>query len=276
MRLRNRRSPGVQKLEDGLGARLLDRTTRSQELTAIGQQFLASARRTLAQFSESVSDIRDVITLKGGRVSVAGLMTVSAYLLPQVVERFSAAFPGVRVRIFDATGAEIPEHVRRGEAEFAIDMQSNEAGRGLVFTPILYDGFVLACHKDHALAGAAPIEWQVLAGMPVISMGKISAIGQLLGDRWSEDGCLAGSIEVQHISTLTAFLEAGLGVGVMPSLATQMEGASSLCYRPLIEPDISRTIGIIEKIGGTLSPAAAEMKKIVLDVARMLPGYCGV
>jgi DNA-binding transcriptional LysR family regulator len=155
-------------------------------------------------------------------------------------------------------------------------MQSNEPGRDVAFTPILRDGFVLACHKDHALAGTTPIEWQALATMPVITMGKISAIGRLLGDRWGEAGCLAGSIEVQHISTLTAFLEAGLGVGVMPSLATEMEGASSLRYRRLIEPDLSRTIGIIEKIGGTLSPAAAEMKKIVLDVARVLPGYCGV
>lgn len=265
----------LQKLEEGLGARLIDRTTRTVALTAVGAEFLPRARRVLAQFGETVAEIRDVIALKGGRVSVSALMTVSAFLLPQVTARFRGRHPDVRVRVFDTTGAAIPEHVRSGEAEFAVDMESNEANRGLDFAPLFRDGFVLACRHDHPLADPSPLPWSALPDMPLITLGSLSAIGQLLGARWPQESETAGHIQVQHVSTLTAYIEAGLGVGVMPALATQAPGAASLAYRPLVEPELGRTIGLVERPGGTLSPAAESYKSLLLDAARELPGYVG-
>jgi DNA-binding transcriptional LysR family regulator len=265
----------LQKLEDGIGGRLLDRTTRSVSLTAVGRQFLAPARRMLAQFSDSVAEIRDVIALRGGRVSVSALMTVSAFILPQVTARFRARHPDVRVRVFDATGADIPEHVRRGEAEFAIDMETNEANRDLDFTPLLRDRLVMACHRDHPLAGAGPVRWQKLETLPVVTLGGKSAIGQWLAGRWPVEGGRAGAIEVQHVSTLTAFLEAGLGVGVLLSIAMQAAGATALVYRPLVEPTLERTLGIVTAPGAALSPAAVAYRDILFDAMRPLPGYVG-
>ena len=59
-------------------------------------------------------------------------------------------------------------------------------------------------------------------------------------------------------------LEAGLGVSILPLLALPVEGHPTLVTRPLIEPQMARTVGIYRRQDRSLSPAAAAL----LDVIR--------
>ena len=65
----------IKKLEDMLGARLLDRTTRRVSMTVIGKDFLPDAERMIEDFEKSVGDIVDVIQMRAGLVKVATNMT---------------------------------------------------------------------------------------------------------------------------------------------------------------------------------------------------------
>ena len=135
----------LKKLEDALGARLIDRTTRTVAPTAVGRSFLPAARRLIAQFEQSVADVQDVIGIRGGRVTIASLISVATNILPAVLRDFGARHPDIRVRVFDESEQDIVEYVRRGEAEFAIDMDLAEPDGDLIVTPVMEDRFVLAC-----------------------------------------------------------------------------------------------------------------------------------
>ena len=71
---------------------------------------------------------------------------------------------------------------------------------------------------------------------------------------------------MQHFSTLTAFLEKGLGLGILPGLVMQAMMSRPFVFRPLVKPKFSRTIVIVKQRGKTLSPAAESLKQILLKV----------
>jgi DNA-binding transcriptional LysR family regulator len=99
---RLRRSPAavtraVAALEDGLGARLLTRTTRAMTLTDAGQRYLEQGRRALAEFAELEN------AAAAGPVNPSGRLTITApemfgrvHILP-IVQSFMREFPRVEV-----------------------------------------------------------------------------------------------------------------------------------------------------------------------------------
>jgi DNA-binding transcriptional LysR family regulator len=62
--------------------------------------------------------------------------------------------------------------------------------------------------------------------------------------------------EVTHLSTSLGLVEAGLGISVLPRMATPLEEHPFLITRPIRAPEVSRTIGIVRRRGASLSPAA--------------------
>src|SRR3546814_5533194 len=83
---------------------------------------------------QTVSDIRGVIDVSGGRVTIASLISVATWALPPVLRRFAERHPRVGVRILDESEQEIVQYVRRGEAEFAVDMLTVEPAQDLAVT----------------------------------------------------------------------------------------------------------------------------------------------
>jgi DNA-binding transcriptional LysR family regulator len=255
----------LRKLEDALGARLIDRTTRSIALTGVGQAFLPSAQRLLAQFEQTFADLRDVIDVAGGRVTVASLISVATYVLPPVIGRFARQYPNVGVRIIDVAEQEILSYVRRGDAEFAIDMQTGDIDAALAVTPLMEDRFVLACRADHPLADGGEIDAGELAGLPLMTLGARSGTSRVLQAQLTERPNSANwRYEVQHLATMVGFLEAGMGVGIVPSMVMRGLASRQLVSRPLTGSGLSRKLVLVERAGATLSPAAAELKRMLL------------
>src|SRR3954454_7788655 len=94
----------IQKLEESLGAPLLERSTRHVALTMVGRDFISKVRRFLDEFETSVLSIRDLGARSGGLVSIASVPTAVFYFLPRAISRFSAAYP--RIRILDVSANE--------------------------------------------------------------------------------------------------------------------------------------------------------------------------
>jgi DNA-binding transcriptional LysR family regulator len=92
----------ISELEDQLGVRLLDRSTRSLRLTDLGAEVLEHAQRS-ADVSEAVQDI-----VSNRQASVSGTLRLSAppnisdTLLSPLVAAFQASYPNVRVKILIA------------------------------------------------------------------------------------------------------------------------------------------------------------------------------
>jgi DNA-binding transcriptional LysR family regulator len=255
----------IQKLEESLGVPLLERSTRHVALTMVGRDFIPKVRRLLDEFETSVLGMRDLGARSRGQISIASVPTAVFYFLPRAISRFSSAFPRIRIRVLDLGANEGLEAVARGEADFGINF-IGASHPEIEFTPLAEDPFVVACRSDHALALRQQVTWKELAAHRVITVGRTSGNRALIDNALAQHGLqLNWSYEVTHLSGSLGLVEAGLGVSVLPKLATPAADHPIIRSIPLVQPEIVRTIGIVRRRRAMLSPGATQFLEMLLE-----------
>lgn len=90
----------IAELEDRLGVRLLERSTRSLRLTDIGAEVLEHAQRS-AEISEAVDSIvSNQLSNVSGLLRLSAPPSISDTLLAPLIGAFQASYPDVRVQTF--------------------------------------------------------------------------------------------------------------------------------------------------------------------------------
>ena len=256
----------LMKLEETLGSRLLDRTTRTTHLTVVGNEFLPMAERMLRDYEKSLSDIVDIIQIRAGSVTVSSNMTIAESLLPEMLLRFRIDHPDVRVRVLEGSSPRAMERIVRGEAEFGVGQLVRDHDE-LEFEPVLRDEYVLACHADHPLAARGSVRWKDLDGQTILRLGRTSATWYQMQRALDENGVnVKSDYEVAHLSALLGLVARNLGASVVPRLAVRRRPDLPLVIRPFARPTLDRMLGTARLKGRTLSPAAEALRATVRDV----------
>jgi DNA-binding transcriptional LysR family regulator len=249
----------IDKLEQALGVRLLERTTRRVSLTAVGREFERKVRELLDELDSTLLGIRGSSAIRMGVVTVACVPSTVNYFLSKVIREYHVRCPRVRVRVLDAGANEVLAAVSRGEADFGVNFIGAQEG-DLDFAPLAEERFVAACRRDHPIARLRRVTWAQLSAHEMI------AVSQSSGNRLLLDQALAGvpgrpqSIyETQHITTALGLVEAGLGVAVVPSMAMPEADHPLLVSVPLVDPIVTRRVGLIRRRGRNLSPTAQQL-----------------
>jgi DNA-binding transcriptional LysR family regulator len=257
----------IDKLEDALGVRLFDRDTRNVELSAVGRDFARKARTLLDNLDEMLLGVGDVAANRWGQVALACVPSTVHYFLPAVLRQYHERFPRIRVRIIDESANEVLSAVAHGEVEIGVGITGSDEPT-LDFEPLLTEAFVAACHRDHPLARHRTVTWAELGRYDFMTVDKAS------GNRLVMDLALASKrdrpqacFEARHVSTLVAFVEAGLGVAAVPRLSMPRKGHPALVSVPIVEPEVTRTVGLIKRRGRSLSPAAEHLYDMLRAVA---------
>lgn len=255
----------IEKLENALGLRLFERTTRRLELTTAGRGFVHKARHVLNELESALLGTRDLADRMSGEVTIACVPSAVAFFLPRVIKAYHDEYPRIRLRIRDETSAEILTTVARSEADFGLTYIGTQEP-DVEFEPLIEDPFVLACSREHPLARKRKVRWAELADHDYI------AVAQGSGNRMLIDQALANTAalprwfcEVQHVPALVSLVEAGVGVGVVPKLGMPQLGHATLVSVPLVDPPISRTLGLIRRRGRALSAAAQRLYDVILQ-----------
>jgi len=257
----------IEKLEEALGVRLLDRTTRSVELTQLGQRFFGEVRKLLQELDRSVHGLHDAAQLETGDITVGCVFSAVHHFLPEVIRTFRARHPQVMVRIIEEGADEVLASVKSGEVDFALNyigMNDPEVD----FTPLLQESFVLACPSGHALARRRKVRWEELADHPYALVSHASRNRVLIDQALAHVGRgPRPACEVRHISTLIGLVQQGLVVAVVPQLTLPSDRSRVVGVR-LEQPDITRTIGRIQRAGRSLSPAAEAFAAMLMQASR--------
>lgn len=261
----------ISHLEDMLGVRLFDRTTRNVELTALGRHFRGQIRGLVEDLDRSVLSLRDAAELEAGDVTIGCVLSTVHHFMPPLINAFRKEHPRVLVRIVEEGADEVLACVKQGDADFALNyigMQDPE----VEFTPLLKEPYVLACPAGHPLAKRRSVGWEELAAYPHARVSHDSRnrlfIDQALADMPSLPRPVC---EVRHVSTLIGMVENGVGIAVVPQLTLPRKPAAVVGVR-LENPAISRPIGIIRRAGRSLSPAAQAFADLLADSAsRAMP-----
>lgn len=246
----------LKNLEDLLAVRLVERTTRSVALTPVGESFLPQARRLMGDLTRALVELRETGQAQRGDVSIACVPTAGVQFLPRIIQEYAAHFPANRIRILDHASQGVADAVLRREAEFGINIGGPHHPE-LATEALLEDRFVLICRSDHPLAKRTRVAWKELEGHRLIFAGEVSGNRPLLSAALDAQSLsLHAYYEVQRSSTAVGLVAEGVGAAVVPSLAVQKGAYPRLRTVALVNPVVSRTLVLVSRKTGQLSPAA--------------------
>lgn len=89
----------VQDLEQELGTELFERHARGMRLTAAGELFLHHVRAQRADFERIHAEIEHLKGVRRGTVSIAASQALAFSVLPEVIDRFRRANPGITFKV---------------------------------------------------------------------------------------------------------------------------------------------------------------------------------
>jgi len=257
----------LQNLESFLGVKLVERTTRSVALSAIGRAFLPQAQRLVTELAAALAEIRESGNARRGDVCVACVPTVGIQYLPRIIQAYAARYPDNRIKILDHASSGVADAVLRREAEFGINLAATRHPE-LAATPLLTDRFVLICRDDHPLAARARLAWKQLAPHRLIFAGEVSANRALLDQALAaRDLALPRFFEVQRSSTAVGLVAEGVAAAIVPRLALQKGAYPRLRIVALTDPVVARTLALVTRRNAALSPAAQALHDMILERA---------
>lgn len=238
-------SIAIKNLEEGVGGRLLARSTRTLALTPEGEEFLPVALRLLSDWEGAFDDLNSRFSLQRGRLAVAAMPSFASTELPEVLSAFRAQYPAINITIHDIIAEDVVSTVRSGRVELGVSFDPGDT-EDLIFEPLFTDKFVAALPNKHPLLKQKHIEWQALTEDPFIALQRPSSIRELVDGSLADRGIfLSIEFEANQLITIGRMVASGLGVSAVPSLIESQMRALGVECRPLLEPSLSRRVGVV-------------------------------
>ena len=263
----------IQALEEELGAALFRRTHSGMVLTPVGHAFLPHAQRAIEAIRSGGALVREFEHGVIGELALAVAPAVSAYVLPELLARFTERHPNVRLLVRTGHSEEILELVVRGEVELGIGRQLRDPR--VRSRPLYEDELLLVARPDHPLAIAGSVDVAEIRHAQLILFDRTSSYYDLTNALFRVAGVVPrGVTEVDNIEAARRMVERGLGVALLPgtAIADALSGGSLREIELAGAEPIRRRIVAIERVGGRPSSEfVATMWKLLDQIPELIP-----
>jgi DNA-binding transcriptional LysR family regulator len=253
----------LKQLEEEVGGPLFA-TDRKSSLTALGAFILETAQVQLRSYDKAVGRIRAYAQNRIGRLSLASVPSVATNLLPALLPEFVADRPGLEVELFDIDSRSVQTMVETDQAD--LGLAGEPVSDALVdFKPLFRDRFKVVCSSASRLCEkTAPLRWSDIEHEPLIRNGASEAI------QAADYRAMAAraSLTVRNVTSLIALAKSGLGITLLPALAT-VDVPDGVAAIELRDSNAQRTVGLLKRRGVVRSPVTAAFHDLLLDA---LPG----
>ncbi|MEQ6290023.1 LysR family transcriptional regulator [Vogesella sp. GCM10023246] len=258
-------SRSIRELEEQLGIRLLDRTTREVLLTATGQRLSGQLTRVLDELDSVLAEARQAGEQAKGTVRVASSPTLSASLMPACLAACGQRYPQLQLQLLDQVQRLNLDSVLAGEVDFGLVVDPR-AQPELHSERVLSDPFCLVLPPDHPLAAQDSVHWSQLQNASLVLLDGNSGSRPLIEAALAVQGVSAQVVQqLGHSTAVFRVVEAGIGISISPRLALPLPAGSALTVRPLL-PEIRRDVMLVRRAGRSLSPLAEKVWQLMREV----------
>ncbi len=221
--------PGISKqirqLEDELGLRVFVRQgKRLTSLTPAGEVVVATARRALREIGNLKRVADEYRAEDSGVLGIATTHTQARYVLPHVLAKFAAQFPGVRLVLHQGNPVQVAAQTSSGDVDIGIATEALADDPALVTLPCYQWNRGVLVPKGHPLAKIRPLTLPALAAHPIVTYdfaftGR-TAINAAFAAKGLEPHVVLSALDSDVIKT---YVEMGMGVGIIASMAYDAE-----------------------------------------------------
>ncbi|GAA1321221.1 LysR family transcriptional regulator [Leucobacter albus] len=229
-------SHALASLERELGGAVVTREAPLNP-TALGARILPHARTAIAAIEGVEIAARGDLSLTG-TVRLGAVPTVCQGLVPELLEQWQGALPGVRVEVIEGDDDEMPVWLENGFVDAAVLVDPDGIPEGAKLVAI--DEFAAVIRPDHPLADVPAIPLDELAedGM-VVTTGGCETYVRSMYEAAGLD--FVARHRVREMSTMFAMVERGFGVSLVPTLGRGLV-PDGVIMRPIVEPRARRLV----------------------------------
>jgi LysR family cys regulon transcriptional activator len=235
----------IRELEDELGVEIFERNgKRLTGLTGPGKGILSIIERLLVEAENLSQASQEYAAQDSGTLTVAVTHTQARYAVPQVVQSFRAAFPGVRIALQQSAPEHIAEWVLSGRADIGIATEGLSEFPGLVSFPCYRWSHLVVAPDGHPILSRTPVRLEDLADHPLITYDVGYTGRSHIDDAFTAAG-LAPDIVLTAMDSdvIKQYVSLGMGVGIVASMAFDHgrdKGLRAVEASHLFAPNVTR------------------------------------
>jgi DNA-binding transcriptional LysR family regulator len=238
----------MNRLENEVGAELLQRVGRVLRLTPAGRAFKEYVDAVLNSYDRGLRAVAEVVEPDAGVVSLAFLHTLGTWLVPRLVTDFRESSPRVRFELHQDSEIGLVQHLLDSTADLIIT--SKDPGNPLiVWRPMLVEPLWLAVPARHRMAQRHRVRLAEVADDLFIVLKQGFGLRSVTETLCRQAGFSpVVGFEGEEVETLRGLVAAGLGVSLVPAssgtAAAERNANLPIRYLEVIDVQASRDIGI--------------------------------
>ena len=241
----NTNQSGVSKqlkmLETELGTQIFIRSrNRLSSVTPYGQTIISLAQEVLRGIANITAVGEDVKRDTAGSIVIGITHTQARHVLPEIIKRFNAQHPKVRIRMRHADPPQIIEMVLSGKVDIGITAYDPPKVRDLITLPFRQYQRILIVPKGHKLLRIPKVSLKDIVQYPIVTYESGYAARQQIVKVFEKEG-LEPKIAISAIDddVIKSCVEQGLGITVLSEVtfdASRDSNIKAISIKHLFEP----------------------------------------
>lgn len=256
-------SLALQRLENELGEKLLDRSAKDVVLTDAGRAVLEYARRFQSLESELHNSITELRDHSAGRLVIGANESTGLYLL-QHIERYRRMYPKIKVQIRRSFSSRIPAEIAEGNLELGVISYQPRDDR-LQSRVIYTDSLAFVVSPRHRFAKREEVPISELGEETFVAHNVVSPYRDIVLRAFQERGiALKMDIEMPTVEMIRWMVEENQGVAFLPRMCVEQEMMENRLVAVRVpEISVQRKIYLVQSARRAVSYATEAFLQLV-------------
>ena len=264
-------SQAIRRLETEIGEPLFDRSSKDGTMTAAGRLLLGHAQQMLNLRHSAHAAIKELKGLHRGKLSLSANEYTVMYLLP-LLPVFRARHPHIKIEVKRSLASRISSEILARETEIGIvSFKPNDTA--IASVGVLTDELALIVPPTHPLADRKVVSVRDLGAESFIAHNVPSPYREKVLRTFEKYRTpLNISLEMPTLEAIKRFVEAGMGVALVPKLAAQGEiMRGQIAALTVREMKLERRLYLVYRKSATLSHAARAFLRVARELQKAGP-----
>lgn len=240
-------SRGIILLEVAINTTLFNRTRRSVKVTAKGRELLPQVKFYLNQCIDFTNFLDSRKSGVSTEVKIASISSLTADLLPSLINRFESTNDGIKITLLDGINPEVMHAVDIGDVDLGI-ISTQEDPAHFRSQELFRDQYCLVVNQSHRFYDRETVRWEELNQEEIATFEKgsntydtIAGVFRTIGIFFSPAAC------VRFRNTLIGMIQHRGLAAILPKLVVQEEKKGEIRVIPLVDPTVHRTYYLVKR-----------------------------
>jgi LysR family transcriptional activator of glutamate synthase operon len=256
----------IHQLEEELGVPLFVQKGRNLQLTSVGKLFLERMEGILADLERAVSEVKEFLDPEAGEIRIGFPHSLGIYLLPTVIASFRETHPKVKFRLRQGTYNSLIRDVMKGEIDLTFISPFPEKHEHVSGKLLLNEELYAILPQGHELAVNQTIRLEQLKDESFVMFSEEYSLRSIVLEACAKAGFAPQiGFEGEETDTIRGLVAAGMGVSLLPEMALTEVSQLQPAKVRVIDPQVTRSVGLIQRTGDKLPLVAEVFQSFLLD-----------